>query len=397
MKSNYKRIGDHIERISTKNIDGKLSRLLGIKIDKYFMPSVANVVGTDLSKYKIVHPNQFSCNRMHVGRDFRLPVALSGEDDSFIVSPAYDVFYIKDTSELLPEYLMMWFRRPEFDRETWFHTDTDVRGKLGWEDFCDMTLPVPSITKQQAIVDEYNVITRRISILEQLNAKLEETAQTIYKHWFVDFEFPDENGKPYKTSGGKMVWNEELEKEVPEGISIQSLSELVDLNKEKIHTELLTTKNYISTENMIPNMLGIKKASSIPSESRVANFKKEDILISNIRPYFKKIWFAKFEGGCSNDVLCLRSRGSVKSIFIYQSLKLDSFFDYVMKGAKGTKMPRGDKDWTLNYKLPILKEQEMLLFYKLTNSTYRKVELNNIENKKLFRIKETLLQNLTGL
>ena len=225
MRSNYKRIGDYIERVNERNSESKYSLLLGINIDKYFMPSVANVVGTDLSKYKVVRVNQFACNRMHVGRDYRLPIALSKEEDSFIVSPAYDVFEIIMPKELLAEYLMLWFSRAEFDRNSWFYTDTDVRGKLGWDSFCDMTLPVPSIETQQEIVNEYHTITKRIELNEQLNQKLEETAQALYKHWFVDFEFPNENGEPYISSGGAMVYNEDLDGEIPEGWKIVPISE----------------------------------------------------------------------------------------------------------------------------------------------------------------------------
>ena len=225
MTSSYKRLGDYIQVRKEKNIDLKATKLLGINIDKFFMPSVANIVGTDLSNYKIVKKNQFACNRMHVGRDYRIPIALSNDENEFIVSPAYDVFEIIDTNVLLPEYLMMWFRRKEFDRNTWFHTDADVRGGLPWEAFSNLKLPIPSLEKQQEIVNEYHTIQNRINLNNQLIAKLEETAQTIYKQWFVDFEFPfdfaqgkpSENGKPYKSNGGKMVWCEELEKEIPEG------------------------------------------------------------------------------------------------------------------------------------------------------------------------------------
>lgn len=230
MKSNYRRIGDFIERIKVKNVDNQYSKLLGININKYFMPSVANVVGTDLSKYKIVKPGQFACNRMHVGRDYRLPIALSKENKPFIVSPAYDVFEIIN-DELLPEYLMMWFSRAEFDRNTWFYTDTDVRGKLGWDSLCDMTLPVPHIDQQRAIVREYQAVTKRIRLNEQVNKSLEATAQALYKHWFIDFEFPDENNQPYKSSGGKMVFNEELEKEIPVEWEVERIDELFVLQR----------------------------------------------------------------------------------------------------------------------------------------------------------------------
>lgn len=186
MKSNYKRLGDYIQEVKGRNFELKASKLLGINIDKFFMPSVANIVGTDMSVYKIVKKEQFACNRMHVGRDFRLPVALSKSEEDFMISPAYDVFEVIDTDILLPEYLMMWFSRKEFDRNAWFYTDADVRGGLAWKAFCDMQLPVPAITKQQEIVREYHVLLDRIALNKQLIQKLEETAQAIYKNWFVD-------------------------------------------------------------------------------------------------------------------------------------------------------------------------------------------------------------------
>ena len=227
MKSNYKRLGDYIKPVREKNIDLKASKLLGINIDKFFMPSVANVVGTDMSNYKIVKKGQFACNRMHVGRDYRIPIALSKEENPFMVSPAYDVFEINNTKMLLPEYLMMWFTRKEFDRNCWFHTDADVRGGLPWNAFCDLELPIPSPEKQQEIVREYNTIHNRITLNNQLISKLEETAQAIYKQWFVEFEFPFVTSSgvemPYKSNGGKMIWCEELEKEIPEGWEFGSL------------------------------------------------------------------------------------------------------------------------------------------------------------------------------
>ena len=186
MKSNYKKIGDYIRLVDERNNGLKVKKLLGINIDKFFMPSVANVIGTDMAVYKIVKRNQFACNRMHVGRDFRLPISMSKNDKEFIVSPAYDVFEIKDTNVLNPAFLMLWFTRKEFDRNAWFYTDADVRGGLSWKSFCDMQLPIPHIDKQREIVKEYNVIQNRIALNQQMIEKLEETAQAIYKEWFVE-------------------------------------------------------------------------------------------------------------------------------------------------------------------------------------------------------------------
>jgi type I restriction enzyme S subunit len=186
MKSNYRRLGDYIEPVKVRNSDLKAKDLLGININKHFMSSVANIVGTDLSNYKLVQKNQFACNRMHVGRDYRIPIAVSERDEPFMVSPAYDVFEIKNPKELLPKYLMMWFERSEFDRNAWFYTDADVRGGLAWQAFEDMELPIPHIDKQREIVNEYNTIQNRIDLNHQLIQKLEETAQAIYREWFVE-------------------------------------------------------------------------------------------------------------------------------------------------------------------------------------------------------------------
>ncbi len=186
MRQNYKRLGNYIQPLKVRNKDMKAKGLLGININKHFMSSVANIVGTDLSNYKLVQKDQFACNRMHVGRDYRIPIAVSKSDEPFIVSPAYDVFEIKKPNELLPEYLMMWFERTEFDRNAWFYTDADVRGGLAWQAFEDMQLPIPHPDKQREIVKEYNTIQNRITQNQQLIQKLEETAQAIYKRWFVE-------------------------------------------------------------------------------------------------------------------------------------------------------------------------------------------------------------------
>jgi len=229
MRSSYKKIGSFVKQVNVRNKELSVKNLQGININKFFMPSVANTNGTDLSKYKVVAQKQFAFNPMHVGRDEVLPISMLEEEESVIVSPAYAVFKVKDETQLLPEYLMMWCRRPEFDRNAWFTTDSSVRGGFSWKDFCDLTLPVPTIEKQRDIVREYHTIVDRIKLNEQLNQKLEKTAQAIYKQWFVDFEFPiskehaaeigkpELEGKPYKSSDGKMVWNDELDQEIPDG------------------------------------------------------------------------------------------------------------------------------------------------------------------------------------
>ena len=176
---NYEPLSKHIRLVDTRNKDNVTNDVLGINIDKFFMPSVANVIGTDLSKYKLISKGLFACNPMHVGRDERLPVALYNKETPALVSPAYFMFEVKDTSVLDPEYLMMWFRRSEFDRICWLKTDGSVRGGITWEDIGRMEVPVPSIEEQQKCVRAYKAISDRIALKKQINDNLANTEQAI--------------------------------------------------------------------------------------------------------------------------------------------------------------------------------------------------------------------------
>ena len=188
MKSNYDILGNHIRLIDTRNRESITDRVLGINIDKFFMPSVANVIGTDLSKYKLITKGKFACNPMHVGRDERLPVALYDEEEPAIVSPAYFMFEVIDNSILNEDYLMMWFRRPEFDRICWLHTDGSVRGGITWDDICRLELPIPPIEKQIEIVNSYKAITKRIALKQKINDNLESMLTAVYFEQFYSSE-----------------------------------------------------------------------------------------------------------------------------------------------------------------------------------------------------------------
>jgi len=151
----YKKIGDYIQVVSNKNKDLKVTNLLGVNIFKNFMPSVANQSGLDLSKYKIISKGQFATNLMHVNRDEVLPVALYTADEPALVSPAYKTFEVIDENELLPEYLMIEFQRPEFDRKAWTYCDSSVRGGLDWDRLCEIEIPIPHIDEQRKYVNLY--------------------------------------------------------------------------------------------------------------------------------------------------------------------------------------------------------------------------------------------------
>ena len=240
MRSNYKILGDYIEECVEKNEENLIQDLRGISNKKYFQKAKTNLNGIDLTTYRIVRTGQFAFNRATTRNGEKISIALRKGKDC-IVSPSYRIFETKNEKILNSDYLMMWFRRPEFDRYARFKSHGSAHEFFDFDEMCEVLLPIPSIQKQQEIVNEYNNIVKRIKLHEELNQKLEKAAQTLYKHWFVDFEFPITKeyaeafgkpkleGNPYKSSGGEMVYNEELEREVPEGWQVKSLSEIAEV------------------------------------------------------------------------------------------------------------------------------------------------------------------------
>lgn len=172
MRSNYRPIEELVIRVDERNTDGSVDTLVGVSIDKCFIKSVANTVGTDLTKYKIIRKKDFAVSLMQVSRDQKIPVAMQMEYDVAIMSPAYPIFRVKDESVILPEYLEMWFKRPEFDREASFIAVGGVRGSMPWEEFSRMKLPVPAIEEQKEIVKNYKAISERIELKKKINDNL---------------------------------------------------------------------------------------------------------------------------------------------------------------------------------------------------------------------------------
>ncbi len=185
-KENYRRLGDYIREVDIRNRDLEVKELLGVSISKEFIPSIANTIGTDMSSYKVVEPLQFAYGPVTSRNGDKVSIALYTGKGKIIISQAYTVFEVKNQDELLPEYLMMWFRRPEFDRYARFKSHGSARELFSWEEMCDVFLPIPPIEQQRKIVAEYEAVSRRIRLNEQMIARLEETAQTLYRKMFVD-------------------------------------------------------------------------------------------------------------------------------------------------------------------------------------------------------------------
>lgn len=195
MKEGYRLLGDFIRQVDVRNTDGKEENLLGVSVQKMFIPSIANTVGTDFTKYKVVKRGQFTYIPDTSRRGDKIGIALLTDYDEGLVSNIYTVFEVKDENELLPEYLMLWFSRPEFDRYARFKSHGSVREIMDWDEMCKVKLPVPSIEKQRSIVKAYNTITDRIELKRKINDNLEAAALSIYKCFFVDY-IPFDGSQP---------------------------------------------------------------------------------------------------------------------------------------------------------------------------------------------------------
>ena len=191
MKSNYRKLGEFIRTVDERNRDLAITNLQGVSITKDFVPSIANIIGTDLSTYKIVRTGQFAYGPVTSRNGDKVSIALLKGDDC-IISSSYIPFEVYKPDELLPEYLMLWFMRPEFDRYARFMSNGSAREVFDWDCMCDVEIPVPSIDKQRRIVHDYQVITDRIELLRKINRNLEEQNLAFYRANIVTYELNDE-------------------------------------------------------------------------------------------------------------------------------------------------------------------------------------------------------------
>lgn len=188
MKSNYKKLGNYIRPVDERNSELNIINLQGVSISKEFVPSIANIIGTDLSSYKIVRTGQFAYGPVTSRNGDKISIALlKGED--CIISSSYSPFEVYKPEELLPEYLMLWFMRPEFDRYARFMSNGSAREVFDWDCMCGVDIPIPSIDEQRRIAYDYKVITNRIELLNKLNKNLSAQAQSILVNYMEKYEY----------------------------------------------------------------------------------------------------------------------------------------------------------------------------------------------------------------
>jgi type I restriction enzyme, S subunit len=389
MKSNYKPLGKYIQPVAGRNNDLGEFPLMGLSITKKFISSIANTIGTDMSTYRIIEKNQFAYGPVTSRNGDKITIALFNDYEKALISQAYIPFEVKNTNELNPEFLMMWFRRPEFDRYARFKSHGSAREIFDWEEMCNTLLPIPSITIQKEIVKEYNVIQNRITLNQQLIQKLEETAQAIYKQWFVDFEFPDENGNPYKITGGEMVFNEELEKEIPKSWEYNDLGGITIVNAGGDRPNLFSVNE---TDNLkIPIYSNSSVNEGIFGYTNEATVLKKSITIS--------------ARGAIIGYAVLRTKPFVPIVRLIVVIPkheyLLNYIFYCINNFKYNDSGSAQGQLTIpeisSFKV-ITPDSEILKKYqKITTEFLSKVELKKNENSKLEDFKNLLLSKLATI
>lgn len=388
----YKRLGDYIIEKVEFNEGNKYDLLQGVSNNKYFQKAKTNTIGVDLSKYRVAHHNQFVFNRATTRNGDKISIALR-KGESCIVSPSYRIFEVKDENVLNPDYLLMWFKRPEFDRYARFKSHGSAHEFFDMEEMNEVELPIPSIEKQREIVAQYQAVENKIKVNEQICEKLEAAAQTLYKHWFVDFEFPNEEGKPYKSSGGKMVWNEELEKEIPEGWEVKSLSDISkitmgqspegenynDIGNGKIFYQGRTDFGFRIPDVRIFTTLSKKNA------------KKGDVLMS-VRAPVGDLNIADSDCSIGRGIAALSSKESSYLFYLMKSFK--SHFE--LSDGTGTIFSSINKEELFNLKV-IYNENYSKFFHEKMKHIDYEIILISKQNQKLTQLQSLLLSRLARL
>ena len=334
-----------------------------------------------------------------------------------------------DKSKILPTYLAAYFSGKDFQDQLAAVMSQTTRNQVPITSQRKLYIELPSIDIQTEIVKHIDSIDNKIRLNNQINQTLESIAQAIFKSWFVDFEpvhakiaAKQEGKDPERAamcaiSGKSEAELKQMAKEdfaelqataalfpdelvdselgeVPKGWELQQIKDIAKYCTNKISLKDLTLENYISTENMLPEKKGIEKASSLPKANSVPAFRQGNILVSNIRPYFKKIWFSFFDGGHSNDVLNFDVLEKGTEEYLYNLIYQDSFFDRMMASSKGSKMPRGDKKAIMDFQIVTSSVTLRKLYSEKVRKFYSKQNSIKIENQILINLRDALLPKL---
>ena len=392
MSVNYRKLGDYIQPVDIRNSDLKVSHLLGLSIEKCFIESIANTIGTDFRPYKIVKKGQFAYGPVTSRNGDKITIALLKEVDVCIISSSYSVFEITDTSKLLPEYLMLWFSRPEFDRYARYKSHGSVREIFDWDEMCRVELPIPDIKEQQKIVDAYNSITKRIQIKQKINENLEKTAQTLF----------DKNFKEYN----KFYEKEDL-KTLPADWKYAIVGDFCKDNIKSISSsnelkEILYLDTGSITNNKIDNLQTISERDGFPSRAKRMIY-DNDIVFSTVRPNLRH--FGIIRKPAKNMIVSTgfsvlhNNSDRVSNEFLYMWITNDATLSFLQSIAENSvsTYPSINADDIMNIKIIIPTDNILSELNEVFRKTFLMIDYNNQEITKMQELKQLVISRISGM
>lgn len=388
MKEGYRLLGDFIRQVDVRNTDGKEENLLGVSVQKMFIPSIANTVGTDFTKYKVVKRGQFTYIPDTSRRGDKIGIALLTDYDEGLVSNIYTVFEVKDENELLPEYLMLWFSRPEFDRYARFKSHGSVREIMDWDEMCKVELPVPSIDKQRSIVKAYQTITERIELKRRINDNLEATAQAVFQEQFASFYGADELPDGYR------IINLDNLCTVKGGKRLPADCKLLDTPTDHpyIRVRDVGSNRYVCLTNQFQY---IDEETYSAISRYIVN--TGDIVISIVGTIglLGKIHSSLDKANLTENCVKLANIHTVTSDYLYYTLcykKQIKEIDLLTVGAVQAKLPMYNIQ---SMKILVPPTKAIDAFQRKMNVLNEQIEANTVEIQKLYELEEVLLAKLS--
>ena len=375
MKEGYRLLGDFIRQVDVRNTDGKEANLLGVSVQKMFIPSIANTVGTDFTKYKVVKRGQFTYIPDTSRRGDKIGIALLTDYDEGLVSNIYTVFEVKDENELLPEYLMLWFSRPEFDRYARFKSHGSVREIMDWDEMCKVELPVPSIEKQRSIVKAYNTITDRIELKRKINDNLAAQMRAYFKEYTANNASITGKLKDYSVMQYGYTETATTEPVGPKFLRITDIAQ-----------------NYIDW-NGVPYC-------PISEENHEKYVLSEgDVVVARTGA---TVGYAKMVGRNIPDSVfasfLVRIRPIDDEYRYYFGLAITSaeFLNFVQTNAGGSAQPQANPPLLGEFELSIPNKQSLPEFNTKISSFLGVIESNETEISKLHEVKDTMVKMLSS-
>lgn len=375
MKEGYRLLGDFIRQVDVRNTDGKEENLLGVSVQKMFIPSIANTVGTDFTKYKVVKRGQFTYIPDTSRRGDKIGIALLTDYDEGLVSNIYTVFEVKDENELLPEYLMLWFSRPEFDRYARFKSHGSVREIMDWDEMCKVELPVPSIEKQRSIVKAYNTITDRIELKRKINDNLAAQMRAYFKEYTANNASITGKLKDYSVMQYGYTETATTEPVGPKFLRITDIAQ-----------------NYIDW-NGVPYC-------PISEENHEKYVLSEgDVVVARTGT---TVGYAKMVGRNIPDSVfasfLVRIRPIDDEYRYYFGLAITSaeFLNFVQTNAGGSAQPQANPPLLGEFELSIPNKQSLPEFNTKISSFLGVIESNETEISKLHEVKDTMVKMLSS-